>query len=169
MPVRSLRLEPRLVLLFAFSVFALAPLTAPGYFIYGHDARHSVYFLQMFDLSMRDGAWYPRWATDMVFGYGYPLWIILAPMPFFIGQALHVVGFDFVSAVKAVDGLALFFSSLAMYLYASRVLNKNAGLVAAVAYAYVPYHLVDLYVRSAQAELVSFVFPPLVLWAFHQL
>lgn len=169
MPVRSLRLEPRLVLLLAFSAFALAPLTAPGYFIYGHDARHSVYFLQMFDLSMRDGAWYPRWATDMVFGYGYPLWIILAPMPFFIGQALHLVGFDFVSAVKTVDGLALFFSSLAMYLYASRVLNKNAGLVAAVAYAYVPYHLVDLYVRSAQAELVSFVFPPLVLWAFHQL
>ncbi|MGE5262429.1 MAG: hypothetical protein ACM3S0_03540 [Acidobacteriota bacterium] len=167
--MRSLRLEPRLVLLFAFSVFALAPLTAPGYFIYGHDARHSVYFLQMFDLSMRDGAWYPRWATDMVFGYGYPLWIILAPMPFFIGQAFHVVGFDFVSAVKAVDGLALFFSSLAMYLYASRVLNKNAGLVAAVAYTYVPYHLVDLYVRSAQAELVSFIFPPLVLWAFHQL
>ncbi|HEX9076048.1 MAG TPA: glycosyltransferase family 39 protein [Anaerolineae bacterium] len=167
--MRSLRLEPRLVLLFAFSAFALAPLTAPGYFIYGHDARHSVYFLQMFDLSMRDGAWYPRWATDMVFGYGYPLWLILAPLPFFIGQAFHLLGFDFVSAVKLVDGLALFFSSLTMYLYASRVLNKNAALVAAVAYAYVPYHLIDLYVRSAQAELVSFVFPPLVLWAFHQL
>jgi hypothetical protein len=156
-------------LLFAFSTFALAPLTAPGYFIYGHDARHSVYFLQMFDLSMRDGAWYPRWATDMVFGYGYPLWLILAPLPFFIGEAFHLIGFDFVSAVKMVDGLALFFSSLTMYLYASRVLNKNAALVAAVAYAYVPYHLVDLYVRSAQAELVSFVFPPLVLWAYHQL
>lgn len=156
-------------LLFAFSLFALAPLTAPGYFIFAHDARHSVYFLQMFDMSLRDGAWYPRWAADMVFGYGYPLWLILAPIPFFVGEAFHLVGLDFVSAVKMVDGLAVFFSALTMYLFASRVLGKNAGLVAALAYVYIPYHLVDLYVRAAQAELVSFIFPPLVCWAFYQL
>jgi hypothetical protein len=163
--------NPHFLLLLAFCVFALAPLTAPGYFIYAHDARHSVYFLQMFDQSMRDGAWYPRWATDMVFGYGYPLWLILAPLPFFVGEAFHLVGFDFVSAVKAVDGLAFFFSALTMYLFAARVLapHKNAALVAAIAYAYIPYHLVDLYVRAAQAELFSFVFPPLVFWAFHLL
>ena len=160
--------SPILILL-AFLAFALAPLTAPGYFIYGHDARHSVYFLQMFDLAIRDGAWFPRWAADMVFGYGYPLWHLLAPMPFFVGEAFHLAGFDFVSAVKIVDGLALLFSALTMYLFVSRVLDKNAALVAAIAYAYIPYHLVDLYVRSAQAELVAYVFPPLVLWAFHQL
>lgn len=163
------RLPSSVVLLFAFSVFALAPLTAPGYFVHAHDARHSVYFLQMFDQSFRDGAWYPRWAVDMVFGYGYPLWIILAPIPFFVGEAFHLVGFDFVSAVKWVDGLAVLFSAFTMYLFASRVLGKNAGLVAAIMYVYIPYHLVDLYVRAAQAELVSFVFPPLVCWAFYQL
>jgi len=156
-------------LLFLFSLFALVPLTAPGYFIYAHDARHSVYFLQMFDAVLRDGAWYPRWAADMTFGYGYPVWLILAPLPFFVGEAFHLVGFDFVSAVKIVDGLALICSALTMYLFASRVLGKNAGLVAAIAYVYIPYHLVDLYVRAAQAELVSFVFPPLVCWAFYEL
>ena len=156
-------------LILAFCAFALLPLTAPGYFIYAHDARHSVYFLQMFDQSVRDGAWYPRWAADMVFGYGYPLWLILAPLPFFVGEVFHLVGFDFVSAVKWTDGLALFGSALTMYLFAARVLGKNAGLVAAIAYAYIPYHLVDLYVRAAQAELSAFVFPPLVCWAFYQL
>ncbi len=165
----SFILHPSSCILLAFCVFALAPLTAPGYFIYAHDARHSVYFLQMFDLSLRDGAWYPRWAADMVFGYGYPLWLILAPIPFFVGEAFHLVGFDFVSAVKIVDGLAVWFSALTMCLFASRVLGKHAGLVAAVAYVYVPYHLADLYVRAAQAELVAFVFPPLVCWAFHEL
>ncbi|MCI0478458.1 MAG: glycosyltransferase family 39 protein, partial [Anaerolineales bacterium] len=153
----------------AFCLFALAPLTAPGYFTYAHDARHSVYFLQMFDATLRDGAWYPRWAADMVFGYGYPLWLILAPLPFFAGVAFHWIGFDFVSAVKIVDGLAIFFSALTMYLFAARVLGRNAGLVAAVAYVYIPYHLVDLYVRAAQAELVAFVFPPLICWAFYEL
>lgn len=167
--MRLPRLDLHFILLLAFSLFALAPLTAPGYFIYAHDARHSVYFLQMFDQTMRDGAWFPRWAADMVFGYGYPLWLILAPLPFFVGEAFHLVGFDFVSSVKIVDGLAVIFSGLSMYLFASRVLNKNAALVASVAYVYIPYHLVDLYVRASQAELVSFVFPPLVFWAFHRL
>ena len=165
----ALRTNPYFFLLLAFYVFALAPLTAPGYFISAHDARHSVYFLQMFDMSIRDGAWYPRWAMDMVFGYGYPLWLILAPIPFFVGEAFHLAGFDFVAAVKIVDGLALFGSALTMYLFTSRVLGKNAGLVSAIAYAYIPYHLVDLYVRAAQAELVAFVFPPLVCWAFYEL
>ncbi len=172
-PLRQGRVErgwsPHFFLLLAFSIFSLAALTAPGYFIYAHDARHSVYFLQMFDMSIRDGAWYPRWAADMVFGYGYPLWLILAPIPFFAGEAFHLVGFDFVSAVKIVDGLALFFSALTMYLFASRVMGKNAGLVAGIAYAYIPYHLVDLYVRAAQAELVAYIFPPLVCWAFYEL
>ncbi len=168
-PFASLRVAKHFLLLLAFSVFALAPLTAPGYFSMAHDARHSVYFLQMFDQSMRDGAWFPRWATDMTFGYGYPLWLILAPIPFFVGEAFHWVGFDFVSAVKIVDGLAIFFSTVTMYLFASRVLGKNAGLLAAVAYIYIPYHLVDIYVRAAQAELVSYVFPPLIFWALYEL
>jgi len=119
------RASPHFWILLAFSVFALAPLTAAGYFSQAHDARHSVYFLQMFDQSVRDGAWYPRWATDMVFGYGYPLWVLLAPLPFFAGEAFHLVGFDFVSAVKIVDGLAVLLSTLTMYLFASRVLGRT--------------------------------------------
>lgn len=168
--MRYPRLDSHFFILLTFCAFALAPLTAPGYFTLAHDARHSVYFLQMFDMTVRDGAWYPRWAADMVFGYGYPLWLILAPIPFFAGEAFHLIGFDLVSAVKLVDGLAVFGSALTMYLFSSRALaNKNAALVAAIAYVYIPYHIVDLYVRAAQAELVAFVFPPLIFWAFHRL
>ncbi|MBI3538601.1 MAG: hypothetical protein HY070_13720 [Chloroflexi bacterium] len=169
--MRVPRVDRYFILILFFSLFALAPLSAPGYFSAAHDARHSVYFLQMFDQSMRDGAWFPRWAADMVFGYGYPLWLILAPLPFFLGEAFHFVGLDFVSAVKLVDGVAIFFSALAMFGFAARVFtpNKNAALVAAIAYVYIPYHLVDLYVRAAQAELLSFVFPPLILWALYLL
>ncbi len=167
--MRLPRISLHFLLLTAFSLFALAPLTAPGYFSNAHDARHSVYFLQMFDQAMRDGAWYPRWAADMTFGYGYPLWNFYPPLGTFLGQAIHLIGFDFVSAVKMVDGLALYFSALAMYLFASRVMSKNAALVAAIAYLYIPYHLVDLYVRATQAELLAFIFPPLVCWGLHRL
>lgn len=166
--MRRFRVDPQVVILLAFTAILLAPLTAPGYFIYAHDARHTVYFLQMFDAALRDGALYPRWATDMTFGYGYPVWLILAPLPYYVGELFHLLGLDFVTSVKAVDAVALVASGLTMYLFASRVFGKNAGLVAAVAYLFVPYHVVDLYVRGAQAEYLSFAFLPLILWALYQ-
>jgi hypothetical protein len=157
------------VALLAFAVFALAPLTAPGYFIYAHDARHSVYFLQMFDAAIREGVWYPRWATDMVFGYGYPVWILFGPVQWYLGEFYHLLGLDFVWSIKMVYATAYLASGLTMYLFAARVLGKNAGLVAALAYLYIPYHVVDVYVRAAEAEFFSFVWPPLILWAFYEL
>jgi uncharacterized membrane protein len=167
--VARLKLDPHLSVLAVFTAIALIPLTAPGYFSLAHDARHTVYFFQMFDAALRDGALYPRWATDMTFGYGYPVWLILAPLPYYLGEIFHLVGLDFVSAAKAVDGLGLAVSGLTMYLYSTRVLGKNSGLVAGIAYLFIPYHIVDVYVRAAGAEFLAFVFPPLVLWALYEL
>ncbi len=162
-------LDLHLWILLAFTLVAVAPLTAPGYFSFAHDARHTVYFFQMFDAALRDGALYPRWATDMTFGYGYPLWLILAPLPYYLGELFHLLGLDFVAAVKAVDAVAVVASGLTMYLFAARVLGKEGGLVAAIAYLFIPYHIVDLYVRASNAEFFAFVFPPLILWALYEL
>lgn len=163
------RFDLNIWILLGFAAIALAPLTAPGYFSLAHDARHTVYFFQMFDAALRDGALYPRWATDMTFGYGYPVWLILAPLPYYLGELFHLAGLDFVSSAKAVDAVGLLASGLSMYIFASRVLGKDGGLVAAVAYLFIPYHIVDLYVRAAGAEFLAFVFPPLILWALYEL
>ncbi|HZQ09943.1 MAG TPA: hypothetical protein VFD70_25430, partial [Anaerolineae bacterium] len=164
-----LRFSPHLFILLAFATLLAAPLTAPGYFIFAHDARHTVYFMQMFDAALRDGALFPRWATDMVFGYGYPVWLILAPLPYYAAESFHLVGLDFPSSIKAVEALAWFASALGMYGFVSRIMGKDAGLVAALAYLFVPYHIVDLYVRGAMAEFLAFVFPPFILWMIYEI
>ncbi len=161
--------SPHLFVLLAFATILAAPLTAPGYFMFAHDARHSVYFMQMFDAAFRDGALYPRWAADMVFGYGYPLWLILAPLPYYGAEFFHLLGFDLPSSIKAIEAVGWFASALGMYLFASRVMNKDAGLVAAIAYLFAPYHIVDLYVRGAMPEFLAFVFPPFILWGIYQI
>ncbi len=56
-----------------------------------------------------------------------------------------------------------------MYGLARRLLGRPGALVAAVAYVYIPYRLVDVYVRAAFAEAFCFVWLPLVLWAFYEL
>lgn len=161
---RTSRLDPYLLLVLLFSLFAIGPLLQPGYQWDAHDARHSVYFLFEFDRGIQDGILYPRWQPDFAFGYGYPFFNIYGPLSTYAGEAFYLLGLGFTGAVKFVFALSVTGSGLAMYGFVKQVLGRQAGLVAAVAYMVIPYRLVDLYVRAALAESVAYVFVPLVLW-----
>ena len=162
-------LDPYLILTLLLSLFAVGPLMQPGYYWGAHDARSHVYFLFEFDKSIQDGILWPRWGPDWGFGYGYPFWNIYGPLAYFVGEGVHLLGFDFVSAVKVVFALSALGSGAAMYLFVRRLLGPRAGLVAGLVYVYAPYRLFDLYVRAALSEAFSFVFIPLVFWAFFEL
>ena len=162
------RVDPYLILLLLFSLLAIAPLFQPGYFWGAHDARHSVYFLFEFDRSIQDGVWYPRWSPDFAFGYGYPFFNIYGPLAFYLGEAFHLLGLEFVSAVKAVFALSLLFSGVTMFLFVRRFMGSRAGLLAGLVYIYIPYHIVDVYVRASLAESLALAFLPLNLWLFYE-
>ena len=127
---RIKRFDINILLVVLLSVFAIAPLFQPGFFWGAHDARHSVYFLHEFDRSIRDGVLYPRWSPDITFGYGYPLFNIYSPLAFYLGEALHLLGLDLVSAIKMVFALGFVLSGVAMYLFVRRLMGSRAGLVA---------------------------------------
>jgi hypothetical protein len=80
-----------------------------------------------------------------------------------------LAGADVVLATKSIFASGLVASALAMYLFARLHLQQWPAVVAATVYAYLPYHLADLYVRGALAEFLGFVWFPLVLWALHRL
>jgi hypothetical protein len=163
------RINPYLVLLLLFSIFAIGPLLGPGYFWGAHDGRHSVYFLFEFDRSIQDGILYPRWAPDYTFGYGYPMFNIYAPGALFVSEAFHLLGFDFVTATKIVFGLAILLSGPAMFGFVKRLTGSSqAAFLSGLAYVYIPYHIADLYVRAALEESVALVLVPLVLWGFYE-
>jgi len=168
MEEKKRKIDPYLFLTLLLTVFALGPLLQPGYFWGTHDARHNVYFLFEFDRSIQDGIWYPRWAPDFTFGYGYPFFNVYGPLAYYVGEVFHLIGFDFVSSVKIVFGLSIVLSGLTMYLFVRRLMGPKAGLVAALVYVYVPYHVFDLYVRAALAESATFIFVPLVLWGCYE-
>ncbi len=164
----TFNLQSYLWLTLLLSLPVIGPLLQPGYFWGAHDARHAVYFLYEFDQAIRDGVLYPRWSPDFAFGYGYPFFNIYGPLSFYAGEVFLFAGLDLVTSVKIIFGLAALLSGLAMYLLVKRLLGGPAGLIAALTYVYIPYHLYDLYVRADLAESVGFVFVPLVLWGFYE-
>ncbi len=163
------RVDSYALLLVVLSLLVLGPMLQAGYFWGAHDARHSVYFLFEFDRVFQDGVWYPRWFPDMTYGYGYPLFNIYGPLAFYAGELFHLLGADYVLAVKLGFALAWVLSGLAMYGFMRRVFgSRPAAFVAGLAYIFMPYHVLDVYVRAALEESVALVFLPLTLWAFYE-
>lgn len=160
------RLDPNIWLILAFSIFAWAPLLTPAYFFEAHDARHSVFFLVEFDQTFRDGYWWPRWSPDFAFGYGYPLFNLYAPLAFYAAELLHLLGLGITAAVKTMYVSATIAAGLGMYGLVKGLFGRQAGLLAAIVYMYAPFHLVEIYVRSAYAEFVALAIIPFLFWAF---
>jgi hypothetical protein len=163
------RIDPYVWLVLAFSLFAVLPLAGPDYFFEAHDAPHTIFFLTEFDAAIRDGVWYPGWATDQALGYGYPTFVFYPPLAYYVAEGFHLLGATKVVAIKWTWALATVGAGLAMYAYARHIMGRQRGLLAAIAYVYVPYHLADIYVRAALAEYAAFVWMPLALLAFHRL
>jgi len=147
---------------------ALVPLARAGFFD-SHDGLFHVYRLQALDRAVRAGVLYPRWFPEFAFGYGHPVLNFYGPLSYYWGLPFTLLGADPALALKLVFATGLIASALGMYFFARLHLGRGGALVAAVVYAYLPYHLVDLYVRGAVAEFLAFVWFPLVLWAFHRL
>ena len=153
------------LLVLLLCAIAAVPLLKPGYFWGAHDARHDVYFIFEYNRAVSGGDWLARWAPDFSWGYGYPFFLIYGPFTSFLGTLLvRFLGMGYTQAVEVLFALAILASGLAMYGYVRSWLGRNAGLVAAVAYVFLPYRLVEVYVRASLAEYVALIWLPLILW-----
>lgn len=109
----------------------------------------------------------PRWAPDMSFNFGYPLFNFYYPLPFYLGAFFHLLfKVSLVWSLKLVFFLSVLLSGLACYFLSRKFFNQVSSFAAAVVYLYTPYRAVDLYVRGAVGEMWGFVFMPLVFLAF---
>ncbi len=173
-------IDPWVVLLLALSLLALTPLVAPGYFFGAHDGRHSVFYVVMFDESLRSGALWPRWAMHHAQGYGYPTFVLQAPLAFYVAEVFVLLGTGITNAVKIAWGLGFLWGALGAYGLARHWVETlgppgwkdrgpAAGLVAGLLFVFIPYHLVDIYVRAAFAETMMLAWFPWAVWAFDRL
>jgi len=150
--------DPALLLVFVLPVFAWAPLTYPGYFVFRSG------FLPVFnlaDLLAHFGDW--GWAP--VIGRGHDLLRGEHILPYLLGALPAALGESPANATKWVFGISLLAASVGMYGWARRRLGKWAALVAAMAYICSPIALVTIYGRGALGEAVLLGLAPWILWS----
>ena len=118
-----------------------------------------------FDEGLRSGLLYPRWLANLNYGYGAATTLFYAPGVYYALSAAHALTGDWVRAIEAVVVLSAAFSGVAFYVYARLLLSVRSAAVASALYLLLPYRLTDLYHRGALAELMSFIWMPVVLFA----
>lgn len=143
------------------SIPAIWALFVPGF--YGaSDDMHSAWLFQM-DKVLKMGQIPPRFVPDLSFGFGYPLFNFAFPLPFYIAEIFHLfLSFSLVDSIKLIFLLSLPLSGIFMYLFLKEFTNNLLSLLGTVLYIYTPYRAVDVYIRGAIGEIVSFVFLPLI-------
>lgn len=156
-----------IILLFFFSIIISTPLFKPGFYTVHDDQQ----FARLFELNkaLKVDQIPPRWTEDLGFGFGYPLFIFYPPLVYYIGEAFHSLGFNYIDSIKLVFFASIFASAVAMYILVKEFWGKIPAVVSALFYIMAPYRALDLYVRGALAEAFSFVWLPLILWSFHKL
>ena len=149
---------------FILSFFSIKPLFVSGFFPMHDDTQVARVYEMGKSLSV--GMFPVRWAADLGYGYGYPIFNFYAPLAYYFGGALNALGTDALLSTKIMMIVGIILSGVFMYLLTRELWGKIGGLVSSLFYIYAPYHAVDIYVRGDVAEFWAYAFIPLAFYGF---
>jgi len=145
------------------TAIASTPLYAEGWFISHDIAPH---LLRIFATchEVRLGDLYPRWLSLALYGKGLPDLNFYSPAFYLVVSWLHVLGIPLSLALKALCFSLSFLGALGTYFWVKKYTNAPGALISATLYLFIPYRLLDLYVRGALPEFAALSLLP---WLFY--
>ncbi|MFQ5612061.1 MAG: hypothetical protein ACE5H9_08005 [Anaerolineae bacterium] len=162
------RFDLNLILVGLLLLPAFQPLFKPT-LTQSSDGLAHLYRVVALDRLIEQGVLFSRWLPDLVYGYGLPLFVYYPPLSYYLTELPHLLGLDVVYALNLSFGLALLVSAWGVYLFVRDSFGSGAGLVAAVAFAYSPFQLLNIYDRGSLPTAWGMAFFSLALWAFYRL
>lgn len=165
-PKRNINL---LFLLILISLLPLISILRKGTYESGDLTIHTGFAMSFYE-SLKDGNIIPRWSSQIIYGYGYPLFIFVYPLPYYLASFFHFIGFNFINSLKLVLAFSFIASGITMYFFIKEELkNKYSAFIAAIIYLFSPYHLVDLHFRAAIGEIIAFAILPFCFFAIRKM
>lgn len=158
------------LLILVLSALPLVSIFLTSNFPHTHDgvvhlARMAAYFKDL-----QDGQFPVRWAGDLNYGYGLPLFNFIYQLPYFLSSIFLFLGLGLVLSFKIVLTLSFLLSGVFMLLFAREFFGdfKKAILVT-IFYQFAPFRLVEMLVRGSFGEIYTYTFFPLVLFGLTRL
>jgi hypothetical protein len=150
------------------SIFLIGPLLTANWIKVGESIEQVLRVVEL-DRGIREGYLYPRWFGDLAGGFGYPYFVFYSPLIYYISELFHLLGFGIVTSLKCMMIIGVIIAGIGMFMFAKSFWGERGALVSAVAYVYVPYRMVNLYIRGDLAEAFAMSLIPLILYFFYRL
>ena len=157
------RVGAAMFLLAFAALFCTFPLFIRVSLPYGHDTVFHVFQAEQFERAIHEGVLYPRWVPDSNRGYGSANFIFYAPLTYYLVTAVYSVMPSLIVSMIVVIWCGFFLSGVSMFFATRGIFGKGGGLISAVIYQILPFHVIDLYLRGTFAELFAYVWFPVIL------
>ncbi len=128
-----------------------------------HDMPLNLEQMKSFYAGLSSGKLYPRWEEDTNKGFGAPTTSYYPPAVYYLTSACYVLSGDWLRATLYAQLLMMLAAAAAMFFYVRSFASRHAATIAMSVYIIFPYHLLDQYQRGVLAELLSFIWMPLML------
>ncbi len=118
---------------------------------------------------IRSGVFFPRWAPNLVHGYGYPIFNYFSYLSHYLIALIHIAVVNFLWAYRiAALGMTLAAGWGAFQLGREITGSERGGLIAALGYVYSPYLLYTANVRGGLPESLALAILPFALLTWHR-
>lgn len=135
-------------------------LTQPMF--YTHDFLHGARIAEM-ARGLVQGQWPVIWSENFAWGYGMPLFEFYAPLPYFLGALIHLLGFNLVWSVKILFLLTSIISFIGAFLWAREFYEDKLAVLSGALFTLASYRAMDMFARGAMSELWAIAALP---WIF---
>ncbi|OGV93972.1 hypothetical protein A3B57_00985 [Microgenomates group bacterium RIFCSPLOWO2_01_FULL_47_10] len=123
-----------------------------------HGARLANYYL-----AYRQGQFPPRWAPNLNYGFGYPVFIVSYALLHLIGLIFYIVSNSIEVSLNLTIMLSIISAGWGMYVLGKQKGLPWLGLVLSSLYLTTPYSMATIFIRGALAEIT---FLGLLPWIF---
>jgi hypothetical protein len=171
---RFFSLDPGLLVTVSTTLFAAWPLlTRPGLPTFMDGEQH-VYRTFEILWAWQQGVPYLRWAPNVFYGFGYPVFNYYAPLTYYLAAAYGGLccglALGPAAGVKFVPVLSLGLGAAGMYLFLRDRWHTSAAVVGGAAFTLSPYvFYINPVARGAAPEALSLALAPWLLWSFSRL
>lgn len=148
-------------------IFFAAYVTVRPLFISGFFPMHDdTQVARVYEMAkaLGDGMFPVRWIQDLGYGYGYPIFNYYAPLAYYIGGFIVLLGFDPLTATKTMMALSAFVAGVGMFLFLRKLTSDWPAVLGTILFLYAPYHAVDIYARGDVGEYWAYAWIPFVAY-----
>lgn len=153
------------LLILAISSLPLISIFATADLPHTHDGPVHLARMAAYYKSLSDGQILPRWAGDLNYGYGMPLFNFIYPLSYLISAIFITFNFGLVTSFKITLALSYLLSGVFILAWAKTFFRDDQkAILVTIFYQFVPFRLIELLVRGSFAEAYVYTLFPLVLW-----